>query len=205
MNKINIFFDKILEKIPGWVFGVLAALIGIVCDIIAVLSYPDYDWTTQVVSELGVGSTAYIFNFGSLIIPGLLAIPFVIYIGKAFENENVNERIRKTTLIVSIVYCIACALIGVFPSIPGQKIIIFIHGLSALTCWLGGLLFLILLSIQIPKNPTFSNYLIYINCFFMCFYVVFLITWIPQTEWAVHVAIKFWVLIIALYCAYNKL
>ena len=60
--------------------GIVAPLLAFICILIAIASYPQFSWTNNALSDLGVvsGITGSVFNFG-LLASGLLAFNFAIF------------------------------------------------------------------------------------------------------------------------------
>ncbi len=60
--------------------GILAPIVAFVCVLTAIASYPQFSWTSNALSDLGVvpGITASLFNFG-LLASGILAFNFAIF------------------------------------------------------------------------------------------------------------------------------
>ena len=60
--------------------GIAAPILAFVCILIAIVSYPAFNWTNNALSDLGIipGITGPLFNFG-LVASGLLAFNFAIF------------------------------------------------------------------------------------------------------------------------------
>ena len=89
MDIINDFTEKLLNFMPGGVYGILSMVIGIIGDILAILYYPGYNMIDNMVSDLSRGIGSIFFNFG-LIFSGLVAIPFYLHLGRILKTEIVN-------------------------------------------------------------------------------------------------------------------
>lgn len=107
--------------------GIAAPIVGFICILSAIASYPQFSWTNNALSDLGVvsGLTAPLFNFG-LIASGFLAFIFAVvglfnYFGRslvgrvgveAFEAATLaligigifNENFQGTHYILSVVF-----------------------------------------------------------------------------------------------------
>jgi len=98
-------------KISG-VSGILAPIVAFTLISLAIASYPQFSWTENALSDLGVQEdvTAILFNSG-LIIAGILALIFAtgLFI---FLREKMLGRIGAFVLILATMALIA---IGVFP------------------------------------------------------------------------------------------
>jgi hypothetical membrane protein len=73
--------------------GIVAPIVAFVCILTAIASYPQFSWTNNALSDLGVapGITASLFNFG-LLASGILAFNFAIfglysYFGKSWVGK----------------------------------------------------------------------------------------------------------------------
>jgi hypothetical membrane protein len=69
--------SKFLFQKIGAVAGIAAPAVGFSCILAAIASYPDFSWTNNALSDLGVvhGVTGPLFNFG-LVTAGVLAFLF---------------------------------------------------------------------------------------------------------------------------------
>ncbi|MHA1488504.1 MAG: DUF998 domain-containing protein [Promethearchaeota archaeon] len=152
----NIIGDKTLQWAPGGVYGLISVIIGICCNLIALLLFPGYNITINMISELGVGPGGLFFNLG-FIISGLMAIPFYISLGRTLDGEGVNKNLLKSAKVSSIISCVTFSLIGIFPAIPENEIILIMHGIIALISLTCGAIYLILFSILMLKNKNFSK------------------------------------------------
>ncbi len=209
MKKRNELFDKLFQIFPGWSYGFFAGVIGLMCDFLAVLLYPNYDFQTQMVSELALGPGGLFFNMG-LIIPSILGIPFVVFLYRALKDDSVNNYARKAVLIVSEISLVSCALIGMFPAIPNDSTMILLHGNFTGISWVGGLTSFSLFGFLMMKHPKFSKSLVFygfITAFIFGLHVLLMIftaSIIPVIEWTVHLSIKPWSIINALFLARKK-
>jgi hypothetical membrane protein len=111
----------------GAASGIIAPIIAFVCIFIAISSYPNFSWTNNALSDLGVvsGITASFFNFG-LLASGVLSFNFAVfglftYFGKSWVGKIgstvfaaatialiaisvFNENFSPTHYIVSVVF-----------------------------------------------------------------------------------------------------
>jgi hypothetical membrane protein len=92
--------------------GIIAPIIGFICILSATASYPQFSWTDNALSDLGVvsGITGALFNFG-LLASGFLAFNFAAfglftYLGKMW--------VGKIGAAVFAVASIALICIGIF-------------------------------------------------------------------------------------------
>jgi len=100
-----------LLKIAG-ISGILAPILAFACIALAITSYPQFSWTENALSDLGVveGVTATIFNYG-LIVSGILAVLFALGLFQ-FLHETTVGRIGAFIFILATFALIS---IGVFP------------------------------------------------------------------------------------------
>ena len=103
---MDIYFDKLFEKGPGGIFGILSFLTGIICNSIAISMYPGFDWTVLMVSALGVSPGSIFFNLG-IFICGILSAIFYdasIMITDKFDPLTFWDEIIRYN-ITGVIYC----------------------------------------------------------------------------------------------------
>jgi len=203
VDKQTKFIDKLLEIIPGGVFGLLSVALIILGEIIALLLFPGYNIFNNMVSELGAGSGGPFFNL-TIIISGIIIIPYYIHLAKTFSGEAINENLRKYAILTAVISCITYSLLGVFPSIEDNIIIFIIHGTLATISIASGLGYLLLYSILMLRAQNFSKYQAYHGFIVAVLYATFLLTWIPIIEWVMNMAILSWVTANSVYILYLK-
>ena len=204
MENDNNLIEKLLKFTHGSVYGIVSVIIGLLFNIFALIFFPNYNFLLNMISELGVGQGGIFFNLG-LILAGILAIPFFIYFGRVLKSEIINDNLGKSAVTISIISCISFSLIGCFPAIPNNNIILFFHGTFALINWICEILYLTLFSILILKNSKFSKIQAFLGFIGVGVIVFNLFTWWPITEWAVTFIIISWILVNAIYMLYKKL
>ena len=98
-------------KISG-ISGIIAPPIAFTLILLAIAYSPNFSWTENALSDLGVqeGATAVLFNTG-LIITGVLAILFATGLF-TFLQENILGRIGASVFVLD---AFALTAIGVFP------------------------------------------------------------------------------------------
>ena len=98
-------------KVSG-ISGIIAPLMAFTLILLAIAYSPDFSWTENALSDLGVqgGITAVLFNT-DLIITGVLAILFATGLFR-FLRENLLGRISALVLVLD---ALALTAIGVFP------------------------------------------------------------------------------------------
>ena len=201
MKKKFYFFNKLFTLIPGSVFGLISFGISLFTHLIGVLLYPNYDMTRVAISFLGDGYGGIIYRVG-LILTGIIGIPFCVYMGKSFDNENMIEPIRKIAIIGSIIYCISLIFIGCFWR--GNYVVSFIHGLSAFLCWVDGLIFIGLYSVLMLKGEKFPKSIAYFGFIIAGAFLLHLSVLSSITQWIMTLSIMLWVLIISSYMLYKQ-
>jgi hypothetical membrane protein len=99
-----------LLRVSG-IYGVLAPVLAFTFILVAVGSYPQFSWTANALSDLGVvaGVTAGVFNSG-LIICGILCLTFAV--GLYLLVKNVIGRVG---VFVFALACVSLVAIGTFP------------------------------------------------------------------------------------------
>jgi hypothetical membrane protein len=103
--------DNALLKLAG-VYGVIAPIIAFSFVFVAIASYPQFSWTSNALSDLGVvvGVTAGVFNSG-LIICGVMSFTFALGLF-VFMNESL---VSRAGVILFALACLALVAIGMFP------------------------------------------------------------------------------------------
>ncbi len=198
MDIYNYLIDIFFNKLSGSLYGFLSVVIAFFFCLIALLSTPQYILFEHMVSELGVGSGSTYFNSG-LILSGIIAVPFFISLGKSLNYKGVNENLRKSAIISSIISCISMSLIGCFPALQSNNLIFLLHGISTFICWFSGFIFVTIFSILFFKTSKFPKFNAYFGLLVAVIFMIVLCTWWPITEYAIIVAISIWVIINASY------
>ncbi|MFX1410668.1 MAG: hypothetical protein ACFFA6_09960 [Promethearchaeota archaeon] len=224
MKKVNVFFDKLYKRVPGYVFGLLAFILGFLGTLLALLLSPEYVMWEKSISVLGHKTGGLYLRVG-LILFSITSIPFLIYFARTLRNEEINEYLRRGGFYISIFSSITTILTESFTGV--NEFISALHGLFALWSWMGGAMFLTLFSIVMKKNPNFSKLQIYVSFIVTGIFIFYLIPFfitnfcsyfpdlcysfgravyiiMPTTEWFVHFSILFWVLFNSIYFLYKK-
>jgi len=211
MSGVNEFFNKLFKFIPGYVFGLLTFIIGLLGDIFALLFTPEYIMWKLSISMLGI-LTGGIFLRVGLIISNIFSVFFIIYLGRVIKDENINESMRKLAITAGIFTSISVILTGVFTG--SNPLISDLHGLFALLSWIGGAItcfvfgFLMLRNLHFSKviavnslivGVIFGAYLIPFFITIICSYVCYSFGEIvyqimPVWEWALMFSILLWYL-----------
>jgi hypothetical membrane protein len=100
-----------LLRVSG-IYGVLAPVLAFAFILMAVWSHPQFSWTANALSDLGVvsGVTAGIFNSG-LVVCGVLCLTFAI----GLYLLLIESRMGRVGVIVFALACLSLVAIGTFP------------------------------------------------------------------------------------------
>lgn len=203
MRNFKTIITQFTNIIPKGLFGLLSVLISITGDFIALLMFPEYSMFQYDISYLAIGPGGIFFNIG-LIFSGLMAIPFNIYLGKVVSGNNVNESIRKKTVIISIVACIAISLVGSFPVHLENQVILIIHAFLAFVFFLSTTIVFILYGYLFIKNEKFSKAQAYISFVIAGILIIYMIFRSSILEWISMFGIMLGIILIALYTLYKR-
>ena len=204
MAKERKFIDKLLDILPGWLYGILSLIARISGDFLAYLFFPGYNIFDNMVSDLGTGPGGIFFSLG-LIISGIICVPFYVALARSLKSDEISEKSIRRGIIFFYISDIAYILVGIFPSIEENYIIYYAHGVLALISWLTGIVYLITFSKLMLKHDNFSKLPAYSGFCLISFMLLFLFTWIPILEWCMTFAFILWLIIISCYLRYNKL
>jgi len=100
-----------LLRVSG-IYGVLAPVLAFTFILMAVWSHPQFSWTANALSDLGVvsGVTAGIFNSG-LVVCGVLCLTFAI----GLYLLLIESMMGRVGVIVFALACLSLMAIGTFP------------------------------------------------------------------------------------------
>jgi hypothetical protein len=225
MSKLNSFFDRLFKYIPGYIFGLFTFVIGFLGFVIAISLSPGYLMWEKSISVLG-HQAGGIFSRLGLIISNIIAIPFIVYVGRSLKDETVNENAKKVAVGAGIFSSIIAALSGIISG--GAQFIKDIHGLFALLSWIGGLIVCLLFGLLMRKSTKYSksaeNFSFIIAAIFGTYLIPFFITnfcsalpdlcesfgrsvytIMPTYEWVVMFSILVWYLFTSIYILKNKI
>ncbi len=169
-------------QIMGASTGLFAPIFALVCIAIAIVTYKNFSWTNNALSDLGVASglTSVVFNFG-LYTSGLLFLNFTVFglftyfrksvvgrVGSGFFAATAlalmaigffNESFRPTHYIVSVLFFVLAPislfiLTGAFFINKQQKLGIFtvLVALAAATPWILQLTLHYVPNVAIPES-----------------------------------------------------
>ncbi len=222
MNKVNEIFDRLFNFIPGYIFGLLTFIIGLLGTIIALLLTPEYVMWKSSISMLGTYTGGIFLRIG-LILSNIFSIPFIISLGRSLKDDNVNENIRKIVIGSGIFSSISVILTGAFTG--EDPLISDLHGRFAFLSWIGGAMTCIIFGILMLKNSNFTKVIsvisLIIGGIFATYLIPFFITIIcsyvclsfgdmvvkimPVWEWALIFSILLWYLFNSCYLQRKKI
>jgi len=156
-RKINLFFDKLYLKIPGYIFGFIGLMLYIFATYISLILYvivdPTYSIYHNWISELGIGPNGANITFclGWIFSSGFL------FLFNVNEIKSLKKKIKKKSRIYplalyNVIFTLGIFLVGLFPAN-----LIVSHVIGASFYFLGGFLFfsnygiIILFNKQVPK------------------------------------------------------
>lgn len=223
MKRINELFDNLFKVIPGYIFGLLTFVVGFSGFILALLLSTENVMWEKSISLLG-HQTGGIFSRIGLIISNTIAIPFIIYLGRALKDENVNENVRKIAVGAGIFISVIAALTG---AVSGGSFS-DLHGLFALLSWMGGIVVCLLFGLLMLKSSKYSKSAAYFSFIIAGIFGSFLIpffitnfcnalpdicgsfgesvyTIMPVYEWVVMFSILIFYLFNSIYMLYKKI
>ena len=216
MQKIKVNSNKSIHKISSGVFGLLSITFGIIGDLIAYLMYPGYDLRRKAVSSLCLGPGGLFFQTGT-VVSGLFAILFLIYLLRTFNDDEINENIKKYARISAIISCVSFIILGAFCG--SNPIIAYIHGINAVISWIFGLLYISLYNFIIIKSSNYSKFLGYFGfvttftlslmlVFFLLHlfpFLRFLMIILPTLEWMNTFSLILWYLVVSIYVIHKRI
>jgi hypothetical membrane protein len=193
MKKENEFEpENMLKHSSTAVFSLIPIIIGILFIFYALSQFPGYSMIKNYVSHLGIGPkpSAQFFNVGVIII-GAASIHFFIYLGKLLKASGIDEIIRKITVKISIIGGLCLALVGAFPMFDFLEIF---HMIVASTFFFSGMLYFLLFSYLMIRNPNFSKYQSFPGFVVGLIFAGYVFTAHPIFEWGVVFSGFFWVI-----------
>ncbi|MEM2133565.1 MAG: DUF998 domain-containing protein [Candidatus Jordarchaeaceae archaeon] len=142
-----------------------------------------YSIPNQFLSELGVGPTATIYNYG-LIITGAVCIP-IFPIVCVLLKKTITARLAT---IFGIAGCVALIGVGIYPMhIPG------LHGLFSFAFFALTGLAIITASIIMYRGEFFSRYIAYLGIVVIAADIILGILGNPISEWGTTILFIIWV------------
>jgi hypothetical protein len=190
----------------GSIFGIVSVIIALSAYTISIILFPGgYDFLNNMISELGIGPYGYVFNLG-LIFSGIVAIPHYLALVTTFDDPDINPRLKQWAIFFSFFSIITFIFIGVFPAwcFYCNPIVYLLHGTFALLAMSSGVCYLITFSLLMSKDPKYTKLQEYHGFIVAGTYLLFLLTWIPITEWIATFAITSWVISNSLFMLFIK-
>ena len=151
------------------------------------------------------------------IFSGVFALIFVNYLIRTFNDEQINDRLKKSATICANISCISFIILGVF---CGSNIIVqYLHGTAAITCWGSGFCYITLYNILMLKDSKYSSKLaifgfivsfplILLMVFFFLHLIPilrFLIIILPTLEWINTISVILWYFFVSTYMIYKRI
>ena len=202
MENLKIYILNTYNFLPAPIYGLLSAIAGIGGDIIGIALFPGYN-LNHMISALGAGPGAIYFNIGT-ILSGIFALLFYLYMIKAIGNEKTYPKLQRVGRFFAINSCIFFSLVGVFPT-STNMILYTLHGTCALISWLSAIIYLSIFSFLIFKNKVIPEFFGYLALITAGTIIVFLLTWIPITEWIMALGVMVWITLSSVYMLYRKI
>ena len=198
------FIEKVLNLIPGWVFGLLSVSIASSSILISFFSFTGYNILFYDVSYLAVGPVGLIFDLG-LIFSGIVAIPFHFYMSMIVKDEKINPKLIKFTLSLSIMSSLTLSLIGFFPVLTDNVIILFIHGILALMTFLGVTIYCLFYGLFFLKNEQFSLLHSILSFLVSAIFIFYFTNRWSLIEWISVCSIMIWITFNAVFALLKKM
>ncbi|MHA2399526.1 MAG: hypothetical protein ACXADU_11640 [Promethearchaeota archaeon] len=158
MINLSKFFDKIFEKIPGYIFGILSFVFGILGPGLAIIFSPEYMMWRYSISQLAHETGGLFLNVG-LISSNILTIPFIVYLGRLLKDDQINELLRKFAIGAGILATISSILVWTFSGdlSANSSFISDLHGFFALISWFSGAIVCALISFLMGRHVKFNK------------------------------------------------
>ncbi|MGC9517214.1 MAG: DUF998 domain-containing protein [Methanomicrobiales archaeon] len=182
---------------------ILTVFIFLIFTLNAVILFPgNYSPLNNYLSDLGnssYNSTGYLFFNLGCIITGMLLILFFYNLKKYFKPVPPRHKLLIISQIVGIYASFSLIMVGVFSEDYG-----FIHWIWSASFFTSLMITLILININILKDPQFTNKIAYYGFFVviinLCFIIIYLLKiWdlTPLFEWITVILSLGWLLLIA--------
>jgi len=216
MKKLNSRLDTFQNAISGGVWGNLSITAGILGDIIALILFPGYDFMKRPVSSLCKGPGGIFFQLG-IILSGLFAVFFVLYVVRTFDDTNISKNIKKWALSFALISCVSFINLGVFCG--SNPIVSLIHGASAVVSWISAICYIGIFSFLMMKDSKYSKLPAYIGfsvssslslmiLLFILYYIPGIqgvVNFLPLLEWYNTFALTFWYFVASTYILVKKI
>lgn len=196
--------EKILQLIPGTIFGLLSVFFALTGIIISFFSFPGYNLLLYDVSYLAVGPYGLFFDLG-LIFSGIIAIPFHFFMYSIIGNEKISMKLKNIALLLSVTSSLALSLIGFFPMLNENNLILIIHGILALITFLGITIYCILFGILFIINDKFSNFHAVLSFFVSGIFIFYFTNRWSLVEWISVGSIMIWITFNAFFALFKNM
>jgi hypothetical protein len=204
VEKVFLFVEKIFRFIPEPIFGLFSVFFALTGILISFFSFPGYNLLLYDVSYLAVGPDGLFFDLG-LIISGLIAIPFHFFMYSIIGNEKISVKLKNIALLLSVTSSLALSLIGFFPVLIENNLILIIHGILALITFLGITIYCILFGIFFIKNKRFSNFHAVLSFFVSGIFIFYFTNRWSLVEWIAVCSIMIWITFNAVFALFKNL
>lgn len=141
-KRIDNFFNKIFEKVPGVFFGVFGIVLFFSSTFVALILYlsvdPNYSILHNWISNLGVGpnNSSVVFNTGWVLSSGIILCFHVYEIRELKKKKGVHPTVLKFMIISNASLTFGIFLVGFFPENHPVS-----HNIAATFYFFGGLSF----------------------------------------------------------------
>lgn len=204
MEKLFQFIGKILQLIPGTIFGLLSVFFALTGILISFFSFPGYNLFLYDVSYLAVGPYGLFFDLG-LILSGIIAIPFHFFMYSIIGNEKISVKLKNIALVLSVTSSLALSLIGFFPVLNENNLILIIHGIFALITFLGITIYCILFGIFFIINDKFSNFHAILSFFVSGIFIFYFTNRWSLVEWISVGSVMIWITFNAFFALFKNM
>ncbi|KKN12054.1 hypothetical protein LCGC14_1020360 [marine sediment metagenome] len=182
---------KKLNKKMEYLFGMAGLIIVIIFLIWAMIVDGNYSMFEETVSSLGTGDGKTLFSIG-FIIAGSLGIPFYIKLEKSLVLGGLKDLIRRIATAVSIISCVAIALIGVIPDENFPVQFDYFHGTATLISFVGTSAYIAFFSISMLLHEKYKLWIPILGLIVIIF-LFSLIFMKPFIEWLLTISIFTWI------------
>jgi hypothetical membrane protein len=204
MEKLFQFIKRILNIIPGGIFGLLSVFSALIGITISLFTFPGYNLLLYDVSYLAVGPKGLIFDLG-LIFSGIIIIPFDFYMYSIIGNKKISFRLKNTALLLSVISSLTLSLIGFFPVLYENIIILIIHGVLALITFVSITIYCFLYGIFFLKNSKFSLIHSVLSFFVSGIFIFYFTNRWSIVEWIGVGSIMIWIIFNAVFALFKKM
>jgi len=181
-----------LKNKMEYTFGLIGILSAIFFVILAIIFDGNYNFLTRTVSSLGNGDGKLFFSIG-FIIAGCLGIPFYIKLEKSLIG--LNEVVRKVVTGLSIVSCLAIALVGVIPNETFPLLFYYFHGTIAFITFVGTSIYIGLYSYLMYKSNSYNKVIPIVGVLVLIFLFLLLFGFLPIVEWIMTILMFSWIIL----------